>query len=318
MKVAHASSSTFERISSNATAYSSKPLVTIGVCVRNCEIIIRGAIRSIMQQDFPHALMEVIFVDDGSEDATVSVIHDLVSNMDFDVKIFSYEWRGLGFARQVVVENARGKYIIWVDGDMMLSSDHVRKQVEFMEKNPSVGIAKGRYVLSRDEGLVAFLEDVPFIVFYYQHEGKTIEKLPGTGGAIYRVEAIKRVGGFDSRIKGAAEDIDLEYRIRNAGWRVYVSPATFYEKRPRTWKNLWVKYFWYGYGMHYVLNKNRNIERLYEMSPLAALVEGFWSSISAYKFVRSKRVFLLPLHFFFKMSAWSFGYAKSHFNSYGH
>jgi len=295
--------------------YGAKPLVTIGVCVRNCESSVGEAIESIICQDFPHNLMEIIFVDDGSEDATLSVIRDLVDSMDFDVKIFSDEWRGLGFVRQVVVKNARGKYIIWVDGDMVLSREHVRKQVEFMEKNPNVAIAKGRYAFCSDESLVAFLEDIPYVVPHHKHEGRPLEKLLGTGGAVYRVEAIKDIGGFDSQIRGAAEDVDVEHRIRDAGWKIFVSPAVFSEKRPRTWRDLWAKYIWYGYGMHYVIHKNRSIEKLYEMSPPAALLEGFLYSIKAYKVIQRKTTFLLPIHFFFKMTAWSLGYLKSHLES---
>lgn len=291
-----------------------KPKVTIGVCVRNAEATIKDVVESIMIQDFPHELMEVIFVDDGSKDNTLSIIRNSVTKIDMNVVVFHHEWKGLGTTRNVVVDSAKGDYIIWVDGDMTLPENHVRKQVEFMEEKPGAGIAKGKYGFSRDDGLVAFLEDVPFVVYYYQYEGRFLEKLPGTGGAIYRVKAIKDVGGFDPCIKGAAEDIDLEYRVRNAGWSIYGSPATFYEKRPRTWRNLWLKYFWYGYGMHYVLSKDSRIEQLYKMSPLAALVEGILSSVIAYKFIYDKKVFLLPLHFFFKMSAWSFGYIKSHFN----
>jgi len=47
-----------------------KPIATIGVCVRNCEATIKEVINSIINQDFPHELMEVIIVDDGSEDRT--------------------------------------------------------------------------------------------------------------------------------------------------------------------------------------------------------------------------------------------------------
>jgi glycosyltransferase involved in cell wall biosynthesis len=295
-----------------------KPVVTIGVCVRNCEETVGEVIESILDQDFPFEQLEIIFVDDGSEDGTLSVIQGFVSKTKFNIRVFSCKWSGLGFARQLVVDNAHGEYVIWVDGDMTLSRDYVRTQVELMDNNPHVGIAKGKYGLDHQKSLVATLENVPFAVFSQQNEGRSIEKLPGTGGAICRLEAIKAVRGFDSQIKGAAEDIDLEYRIRNAGWSIYGSPAIFYEKRPETWKHLWTKYFWYGYGMHYVLHKDRDIERLYEMIPPVALLEGFLCSVSAYKLTRKKTMFLLPIHFFFKMTAWLLGFMKSHMDSYGH
>ncbi len=158
-----------------------KPVVTVGVCVRNSALIIREAIESIINQNFPHELMEVIFVDDGSEDNTLSIILDYTSKMDMQGKVFHNNWKGLGWARNVVVDNASGEYIIWVDGDMILPADHVRKQIKFMQQNPKVGIAKARHgVLSR-ESLVAALETLSYLVVDFRFKGKATPGLLGTG-----------------------------------------------------------------------------------------------------------------------------------------
>jgi len=139
--------------------------VTIGVCVRNSASTICEAIESIIDQDFPPELLEIVFVDDGSEDDTLAIIQAYVSRMDIAARVFHTEWRGLGPARNIVVNNTRGKYIIWVDGDMILPADHVRKQVEFMELNPKVGIAKAKYGRTAKDGTVAALENAPFMVY---------------------------------------------------------------------------------------------------------------------------------------------------------
>ncbi|MCD6241537.1 glycosyltransferase, partial [Candidatus Bathyarchaeota archaeon] len=54
--------------------FLSKPMVTVGVCVRDSAFTICETIESIIAQDYPHELMEVIFVDDGSEDETLAII----------------------------------------------------------------------------------------------------------------------------------------------------------------------------------------------------------------------------------------------------
>ncbi len=285
-----------------------KPKVTIGVCVRNCEKSVKEAIDSIKDQDFPHGLMEVVLVDDGSEDGTLQVILDSFSKMDMRVKVFHGKWRGLGPARNTAVENACGDFIVWVDGDMTLPKDHVRKQVEFMEQNPKVGIAKANYGMLQ-ENIVAALENVPFIVYDRKH-GSMNSKLPGTGGSIYRVEAIRKVGGFDNHLKGVGEDQDAAYRVRAAGWLLSRSPAIFYEKRVDTWKKLWDKYFWYGYGDYDLFHKNRNIFSLYKMVPIAGFIAGAVYLLEAFRVTRRRSVFLLPFHFAFKMVAWCFGFAK--------
>lgn len=289
-----------------------KPRVTIGVCVRNSVSTICEAIESIIDQDYPHELMEVIFVDDGSEDNTLSIVNSYAPKMDMQMKVFHHEWKGLGPSRNVVVENARGDYIIWVDGDMILPRDHVRKQVEFMEQNSTVGVAKARYGINPQNNLVGVLEDIGYLAVDFKYGGKVIgSRALGTGGSIYRVKAVRQVGGFDDYITGAGEDLDAEYRIRTAGWLLYrATSALFYERRRKTWKDLWKEGFWHGYGGHYALRKDKGIFALCKMNPLAGFLAGAWYANIAYKVTHRKIVFLLPLQYAFKRIAWCFGFVK--------
>jgi len=183
-------------------------------------------VESIVAQDYPHELLEVLVVDGCSSDKTVQIVKEVLSNSDIKGHIF-FENKGLGFARQIVVDNAQGKYIVWVDGDMILPKDFVKKQVEFMEKNPKVGIAKGRYNVIKENSLVAFLEDIEFMISTRDEKVITSGSL-GTSGCIYRVKAIRQVRGFDQNIKGAGEDTDAEYRVKTAGWKICISSAHFY------------------------------------------------------------------------------------------
>jgi len=286
-----------------------KPLVTVGVCVRNSASTLREAVESIMVQDFPHESMELIFVDDGSEDTTLAIIRWYAARVDMDTKVFHHEWKGLGASRNVVVDNASGDYIVWVDGDMTLPKNHVRKQVEFMETNPRVGIAKARYGMVNVEGIVAVLENVPFMV-YDSKDGSVDSKLPGTGGSIYRVEAIRQVSGFDSGMRGVGEDQDAAFRIREAGWLLKRSSAIFYERRVQTWDGVWRKWFWYGFGDYDLYCKNRGVFSLFRMTPLAGFVNGFLYVADAYRLIRRKSVILLPFHFAFEMAAWCTGFVS--------
>jgi glycosyltransferase involved in cell wall biosynthesis len=286
------------------------PRVTIGVCVKNGAATIQEVIESIASQTYPHELMEVIFVDDGSEDKSLSIINTYASKLDMNVKVFQHEWKGLGFSRNVVVNNASGKYIIWVDCDMVLPKDHVKKQVEYMEQNPKIGIGKAKYGFFREGSLVAFLENVLFTVNDSKRNPLN-SKLPGTGGAIYRIEAIRMVGGFDEDLRGVGEDQDVAYRIKAIGWHIKRTPAHFYERRVESWPALLRKYIWYGYGNYHLYRKNRNIFSLFRMNPIAGFFAGLLHIPVAYRLTQNKVVFLLPIHFLVKFSAWCYGFAKS-------
>jgi len=286
------------------------PEVTIGVCVRNCEDLIREAIDSIINQGYPHELMEVIFVDDGSEDKTLSIIESYAPKMDIFAKVFHQEWKGLGPARNVVVNNAKGKYIVWVDGDMVLSRDFVRKLVEFMEKSPRVGIGKGKYGMYAKANLIGTLENMEFVIINVRIKRKANSAPLGTGGSIYRIEAIRQVGGFDQNIRGSGEDRDAEYRIRADGWSLEIIPAVFYERRRKTWKSLWNEYFWHGRGGAYIFGKSKWIVNLYKLWPPVAFMIEFSRVARAYKLTRRKTALLLPLHYAFKRTAWFFGFLR--------
>jgi len=302
-----------------------KIIITIGICVKNGEDLIKDAIDSIRNQDFPHERMEVIFVDDGSEDRTLSVILDSVSRMDMQVKVYHTEWRGLGPARNTVVDNASGNYIIWVDSDMTMPRDYVRKQVEFMDRNPSAGIVGGMFKQRSGNSLVSMLEIMMHracaVVYGRRTTSKSKErvKLLGTAGSIYRVEAIRQVGGFDDSIKRAGEDKDAAHRIGAVGWLLCQSQAIFYERCRESWKALWYQYFRYGYGNHYMFHNIKGYAfPLYRKLPPAGFIEGLLLSFVAYKLTGRKAVFLLPLQFVFKTTAWCFGFATGHIYGDGH
>jgi glycosyltransferase involved in cell wall biosynthesis len=280
--------------------------VTIGLCVRNNEATIRQAIDSILNQDFPHELMESIVVDGCSKDRTLDIVKNRIKNSRIKSRIFR-EKRGLGYARQIVIDNARSEYIIWVDGDMLLSRDFVRKQVLFMERNPRVGIAKGKYGMQRRNNLVATLEDIEFALTF-RCEGETNLSSLGTSGCIYRVEAIRQVGGFDQSIKEAGEDTDVEHRIKLAGWSLCITSAVFYERRRDAWKSLWNEYFWHGTGASYVFRKNRRVINIYKMLPPVALIVELLRVPLAYRLTRRNIAFLLPFHYVFKRIAWFMGF----------
>lgn len=283
--------------------------VTVGLCVKNCEATVEKAVNSIINQDYPLQAMELVVVDGCSKDKTISIIKNCLVNADLRNNFFS-ENHGLGRARQTVVENASGDYIVWVDGDMVLSRDFIRKQVGFMEANPLVGIGKGKYGLNREDKLVATLENMEFLI-NFEVEGETASKSLGTSGCIYRLDAIRQAGGFDENFKGVGEDMDAEYRVREQGWKLYVTNAVFYEKRRETWRSLWDEYFWHGYGWQSLLSKNRDMINLAKLLPPVAVIVEFTRVPKAYKLTYQKAAFLLPFHYVFKRIAWFLGFMKS-------
>jgi len=296
--------------------------VTIGICVRESERSIRDAIVSVLDQTFDRKRMEMIIVDDGSRDGTLSIIGEIVSKADIKVKIYSTGGAGLAVARQMVVDNSCGKFIVFVDGDLVLSKDFIQKQVDVMNKNPSIGVAGGKIKGRLSRSSVAELEGLSQSrdhVLGIHRNWRQNPKILGTGGSIFRLSAIGEAGGFDTRIRGAAEDADITARIRLAGYLLFESEAEFEHEFKQTLKGLWNQYAWYGHGMHYFCHKHKHLTQ--EMLTCFWPITFAWSivrSILFFKTTHRKSTFSLPLFNLFKATAWWFGFFKAHQEGYGH
>jgi glycosyltransferase involved in cell wall biosynthesis len=285
--------------------------------VKNCAESIRETIRTIADQDYQRKDIEAIVVDDGSEDDTLSAAVDFLSQEAIPVEAYRTGGKGLATARQMVVENAKGRYVVWVDDGLLFPVSFLRRQVTFMEQNSDVGEARARWGWCRKAGLVNKLENLMNLV-YERSQQKSSTRLRGIGGSICRLEALRQIGGFDKSITGAGEDIEIAARMRAAGWRLSKSKAVFYYGFKETWHDLWRQHFWYGYGMHYVCHKHRNAIQLWTMFPVVGFMVGVAGTFRAYQLAHSKASFLLPFHFLFKKTAWFFGFLKSHIDRYGH
>ncbi|MCW4024072.1 MAG: glycosyltransferase [Candidatus Bathyarchaeota archaeon] len=295
---------------------NNSPLVTVGVCVRNGQDMLPAALNSILNQTYPAQQIQIIIVDDDSQDHTPQIIQQYSNLLGDRAKTLRSNWKGLGHARNLIVDNADGEFLLFVDADEILTPNYVNAQVEVMRKNPKVGITAGVF-RSIPRNPILNLEVIPHIV-NQKSFGKPksfvwkSDKLIGTGGTAFRINAVRQVGGFDEQIKGAGEDTDLILRIKRAGWEIVANSAEFYEFHGglSSPTQLWRKYFWYGFGCQRSFQQTKDAFSLPRMSPLAGLVTGLLYSFPAYRFLHQKQVFLLPLHYGFKQVAWTCGFMK--------
>ena len=284
--------------------------VTIGVCTRNNEATIAAAIESIRKQKYPMKLMQVIFVDGCSTDKTLVIVRNTTSEMSMPVEIFSDEGEGLGAARQIVVDNANGDYLIFVDGDVEIPDDFVQKQIDYMEKNPNVAIAIARYLVSARES--------NFISTVWNLKQHSTIKL-GCDATICRVKALRQVGGFDQNMRGASEDKDLIFRVKKKGWAFSLNEETgFYHASRNSVREFWAEQVWFGFGNHYLYHKDSNLGPLWRCLPVGSFRYGIKLAKKSYELTNRKLSFFIPFLMGFANIAWWVGFTKAHFNGYGH
>jgi glycosyltransferase involved in cell wall biosynthesis len=289
--------------------------VTLGLCVKNSAKVVKTAFNSISIQDYPHELMKLVIVDDSS-DNTLALAMEFAQETDIKTFVTSSKGKGLGATRQIVVDHAEGDYIVWVDDDLVLSKDTVRNHVEFIDKNPNVGAARGISIQVAPQGTISTIVEYPVLIPLDSADQKAF----ATVGAIFRLKALESVGGFDVQIKGAGEDLDISRRIGESGWKLAVNnSATFYRKYPpATLKALWKKNYWYGYGNHYLFHKYKDRQFLLQYFPPFVLMSGILISRKVYRVTIMKKVFVFFILNSFNMIANYVGFVCAHLDEYGH
>lgn len=101
------------------------PIVSVIIPVYNAECFIGECIESLQAQVFDD--FEILAVDNGSTDGSMSVLEDLACE-DPRITVFSSEGNA-GVARNVGMENARGKYLLFLDADDFFAPELLRDAV---------------------------------------------------------------------------------------------------------------------------------------------------------------------------------------------
>lgn len=125
------------------------PTLSIIVPVYNVEQYIKRCIDSILMQSFRD--FELILVDDGSTDMSGDIC-DTYAILDRRVKVIHKENRGSSAARNVGLGIAMGKYIGFIDSDDCIESDMYESLIEIIEKDSTVDICVGTYVIKNKDG----------------------------------------------------------------------------------------------------------------------------------------------------------------------
>lgn len=97
-------------------------LVTIIVPIYNSAQYLRRCMDSILTQDY--YWLDIILVDDGSEDESKNIINEYESK-DGRVRSIKISHQGVSVARNIGITNAKGKYIVFIDSDDYVSKDYI-------------------------------------------------------------------------------------------------------------------------------------------------------------------------------------------------
>jgi glycosyltransferase involved in cell wall biosynthesis len=201
------------------------PLVSVVMSVFNGERFLREAVESILSQTFRD--LEFIIINDGSTDGTAAILDSYVRS-DSRVRVFEQGNKGNAESWNRGCSLARGNYIARMDADDVSLNDRLVRQIEFLEKNPNVGVAgsavelidaTGR-TLCRETRAVEDYEIRRRLLDYCVFAHSTV---------IFRREAFMSVGGYRKFFVGA---IDYDFFLRIAeSWKLANLPEVLLKYR---------------------------------------------------------------------------------------
>lgn len=254
-----------------------EPFVSVIMPVRNEEAFIARSLGAVLTQDYPLERFEALIADGESDDRTREVIASLPGAER--VRIIENPQRRQAFGMNAALRHAHGEIIVRVDGHTIIAPDYVRQCVRALRESGAVNVGgrmepqgatpMGRAIAAA--GASRFGVPTAFHVSDQPQFTDTVYL-----GAWPR-EALLAVGGFDERLR-VNEDYELNVRLREAGGRIYLSPAirsTYFGRQ--TLRALARQYYTYGWGRTHTLKLHpRSLKPRQLVAPLfvAALLIG--------------------------------------------
>ena len=235
----------------------SKPMVSALIVTRNTKELLLESLRAFYATaDVP---VEAVVVDNASTDGSGAAV-----TAEFPKATVLLESKNLGYGRaaNVGLERCKGRFVLLLNPDVTLDPQAVGRLSDFLLTRPDAGAVGPR--LQMADGTLdptarrAF--PVPSTLFYstvglnrlfprsprfgrynmgHVDASDVHEMDAGTADCLMlRRTAIDRIGFFDPRYFMFGEDLDLCYRLKLGGWKVFYLPSAsaIHHKRSATTK----------------------------------------------------------------------------------
>ena len=191
------------------------PLVSVIIPTYNRCDLLKDAVESVLKQTFEG--FELIIVDDGSTDATSSMLAAYVG--DSRVRYVHQEHAGTsaGAARNKGLAAATGRYLAFLDSDDLWLPEKIERQVAAMQANPGIGVVYCAYFAQEVDSKRSVISEI--VVRRPPQQHRTLYEdllyrnvISGSASSVLiRAECFSRAGPFKEHLP--ASDIDMWRRL---------------------------------------------------------------------------------------------------------
>jgi GT2 family glycosyltransferase len=207
------------------------PGVTVVVAARNAVATVHACVASLRALDYP--LVEIIVVDDGSEDGTAEAAGAA------GARVLSVSRRGPSAARNLGIARASHDIVAFTDADCVVPPHWLRALVDGLRTSRAAGVGGPQRNRFPDDRTARDL-DLFFALASTVAEYTRTDRRPrpvehnASCNAAYIKHTVEEVGGFAEDLF-PGEDVDLDHRLQQLGYRCYYVPDGWVEHhRPGT------------------------------------------------------------------------------------
>ena len=207
------------------------PKVTVIIPARNEEQNIAISLESILEQDYPKEKLEVIVVDDFSEDNTRQIAEQLMSKSHFNARCISGRplpkgWIGKSNACMAGALQATGEYIFFIDADTQSDKGMLKsimdftltKGIDLLSFNPRQLMVSGS-----EKALLPglFLSIASFMKFHESNDPSKEEAIANGQAMLFKANAYQSVDGHTVVASEISEDLAFAKAMKQRGFKIF-------------------------------------------------------------------------------------------------
>jgi GT2 family glycosyltransferase len=212
--------------------------VSVVIVTRSNRRYLEPCLASLLGPPFRHTY-DVVVVDNGSTDGTqewLRATYPAVTLVDNGANV------GLSRACNQGIVASSGRYVLLLNDDTLVTSAALDGMVDFLDRTPEAGAAGGRlmnedgsvqacynsFSTLREEALIATrVGEVLWPGYPSTMDATTVERVDWICSAclMLRRAALDQIGLLDEEYFIYGDEVDLQYRLQQAGWGVYFIPG---------------------------------------------------------------------------------------------
>lgn len=251
------------------------PIVTVIIPCRNEEKNIANAINSILNQDYPLELIEIIVVDGMSDDNSKNVVLEL-SKIYGNILLLENKNKTTPIAFNIGIREGKGDFVQILNARQILAENYISSCINILLNDNTIGCiggsAKLNYVTSQEKHISLAYQSWFGLGFGNIYAIKGSAYTDTAAAPIYPKKALFEIGLFDESLIRNQDD-ELSFRLTKNNYKIYTTSKTssYYLVRS-TINKVFKQFFQYGYWKVFVMKKHYTLTTLRQVFPALFII----------------------------------------------